>query len=211
VEAKASDLPNRFRVAILVSGGGSNMEAIITAAKEGRLPRAEIAVVISNRPEAGALSKAKAHGIETAVIHSKTLSDESYQAALLKILVDHGIDIICLAGYLKKIGPDIIRRFQGRILNIHPALLPKYGGKGMYGRFVHEAVLKAGDHESGCSVHLVDDEFDHGRVLAQVHVPVLRTDTPSVLAARVLQEEHKLYPVVLQKLCDQLVQEKLND
>ena len=162
----ASALPDpaspRFRVAIFVSGGGSNMEALIRAAEKGGLPRAEIALVICNRPDAGAVPRAQSHGIETAVIASKGAADQDFQASILSALIERRIDVICLAGYLKKVGSDIVQRYRGRILNIHPALLPRYGGAGMYGRFVHEAVLKAGDKESGCSVHLVDDEFDHG-------------------------------------------------
>src|SRR5262249_659626 len=145
---------SRFRVAILVSGGGSNMEALIQAAKAGRLLRAEIALVISNRADAGGIRRAESHGVKTALIESKGKEDAAFQEAVLKALVNQEIDIVCLAGYLKKVGTNIVEHFQGRILNIHPALLPKYGGVGMYGHFVHEAVLKAGDAESGCSVHL---------------------------------------------------------
>ena len=195
----------RFRVAIFVSGGGSNMEALIRAAEKGGLPRAEIALVICNRPDAGAVPRAQSHGIETAVIASKGAADQDFQASILSALIERRIDVICLAGYLKKVGSDIVQRYRGRILNIHPALLPRYGGAGMYGRLVHEAVLKAGDKESGCSVHLVDDEFDHGPVLAQRRVPVLTGDTPEGLAKRILEQEHQLYPQVLAQFCEQLV------
>jgi phosphoribosylglycinamide formyltransferase 1 len=197
-----SDRP--FRVAILVSGGGSNMEALIQAQKKGALPKAEIVMVIANRPQAGALERARAQGMKTAVLDSKTMAEASFQSALQQTLEDHQIDIVCLAGYLKKVGPRIVERYRGRILNIHPALLPAYGGAGMYGHFVHEAVLNAGEKESGCSVHLVDDEFDHGPVLAQTRVPVLPGDTPQMLAQRILEEEHKLYPRVLAQFCEQL-------
>jgi len=202
---KASGLSDRFLVAILVSGGGTNMEALIQAAKTGALPRADIALVISNQPEAGALQRARSQGVTTLVVESKSTPDEVFQAEILKALVDHQIDIVCLAGYLKKVGHDIVTQFRGRILNIHPALLPKYGGTGMYGHHVHEAVLKAGDPESGCSVHVVDDEYDHGPVLAQARVPVLKGDTPERLAERVLEEEHKLYPKALEDFCERLV------
>jgi formyltetrahydrofolate-dependent phosphoribosylglycinamide formyltransferase len=194
-----------FRIGILVSGGGSNMEALIEAGKRGTLPHAEIALVISNRPEAGALLKAQAHGIPTLVIASKNVPDEVFQTAVLNALEGHKIDIVCLAGYLKKVGPVIVKHYHGRILNIHPALLPKYGGTGMYGHFVHEAVIKACEVESGCTVHLVDDEFDHGDVLAQARVPVQPGDTPERLAERILMEEHKLYPKTVGLFCEQLI------
>lgn len=181
------------------------MEALIQAVKKGKIPHAEVALVISNRPEAGALAKAQALGVPAQVVVSKDVSDDTFQVAVLQALEEHHIDIVCLAGYLKKVGRPIVQRYSGRILNIHPALLPKYGGAGMYGHFVHEAVLKAGEAESGCSVHLVDDEFDHGRVLAQVRVPVHKEDTPQSLAERILKEEHTLYPVVLGQFCEQLM------
>ncbi len=200
-----SDTQSRLGVAILVSGGGSNMEALIQAVKAGSVPHAEIALVISNRADAGALSRAKAHGIATQVIVSKGTPDDVFQEAVLKALEEYRIEAVCLAGYLKKVSHAIVQKFHGRILNIHPALLPKYGGAGMYGHFVHEAVIQAGDTESGCSVHLVDDEFDHGRVLAQKPVPVLPGDSPESLAERILKEEHKLYPAVLAQFCEQLV------
>jgi phosphoribosylglycinamide formyltransferase-1 len=203
VETKASG-SSKFRVAILVSGGGSNMEALIQAQRAGRLPSGEIAVVISSRPDAGAIGKAQRLGIEIVVIPSRSASDDQYQAAILKVLHEKKIDIVCLAGYLKKVGASIVNEYAGRILNIHPALLPKYGGAGMYGHHVHEAVLKACEVESGCTVHLVDNEFDHGRILAQSRVPVKPGDTPKSLAERILVEEHRLYPIVLAQFCEKL-------
>jgi len=119
---------------------------------------------------------------------------------LLPRLKERHIDEIALAGYLKLLPLEVVRAYRGRITNIHPALLPKYGGKGMYGHHVHEAVIAAGDRESGPTVHLVDEIYDNGRILGQARVPVLADDTPDTLAARVLTEEHKLYPKILQKL-----------
>lgn len=194
-----------FRVAILVSGSGTNMEALLAAGEKGGLPRATIALVISSRADAGALPRAQAHGVETLVIDPRQFSnDNAAGAALLRALEARRIDIICLAGYLKKLASSIISRYQGRILNIHPALLPKHGGPGMYGLRVHEAVLQAGDSESGCTVHVVDEEFDHGPILAQARVQVLKDDTPERLARRVLEQEHLLYPQVLKQFCEQL-------
>lgn len=189
----------------MVSGGGSNLEAILEAQEAGRLPGAEVALVISSNAGAYALERARNHHLETAVIERKAYAaEEAFQSAILERLIKARADVVCLAGYLKKIGPGIIRRFRGRILNIHPALLPKFGGAGMYGHYVHEAVIASGDKESGCSVHAVDEDFDHGPVLAQVKVPVLPGDSAGSLAARVLVEEHKLYPEAIKDFCQRL-------
>jgi phosphoribosylglycinamide formyltransferase-1 len=194
-----------IRIVVMVSGGGSNLEAILEAQETGRLPGAEVVLVISSNADAYALERAQNHGIETAVIERKAFAgDEAFQAAILEQLFKARADVVCLAGYLKKVGPGIIRRFRGRILNIHPALLPKYGGAGMYGHYVHEAVLAAGEKESGCSIHIVDEDFDHGPILAQVKVPVLPTDSPDTLAARILEQEHALYPKALREFCEKL-------
>lgn len=194
-----------IRIVVMVSGGGSNLEAILEAQETGRLPGGEVVLVISSNADAYALERAQNHGIETAVIERKAFAgDEAFQAAILEQLFKARADVVCLAGYLKKVGPGIIRRFRGRILNIHPALLPKYGGAGMYGHYVHEAVLAAGEKESGCSIHIVDEDFDHGRILAQVKVPVLPTDSPDTLAARILEQEHALYPKALREFCEKL-------
>jgi len=198
-------LPKAVRIAVLVSGGGSNLEAILEAKKSGQLPGIEVVLVLSSKADAYALTRARDHKIETAVVERKQfLSDEAFNAATLAALIQSQADVLCLAGYLRKLGPGIIHRYRGRILNIHPALLPKYGGPGMYGHFVHEAVLKAGEKESGCSVHVVDEEFDHGPVLAQAKVPVLPGDDAEKLAARVLEQEHKLYPKSIREFCEKI-------
>jgi len=181
------------RAAVLVSGGGSNLGAILDAQKAGRLTHTKVEVVISSKPGVYALERAKQHGVPAVVV------EKGAEAPLLQALSDHRIDLLLLAGYLRKLSPAVIQRFRNRILNIHPALLPKYGGAGLYGHHVHEAVLKAGEKESGCSVHVVDEEFDHGPVLAQSRVPVLPNDTPDTLAQRVLAEEHKLYPRIIEE------------
>ncbi len=188
----------KIRTVVLVSGGGSNLESILAAKASGALPQNEIVLVISSNPDAFALLRAKNYAIPTAVLKLRDFSsDEAFQAALLNALVEAKADLICLAGYMRKIGPLIVSRFRGRILNIHPSLLPKYGGAGLYGHKVHEAVVAAQEKESGCTVHLVDEEFDHGRTLAQTRVPVRPLDTAEKLAARVLKEEHVLYPKVI--------------
>jgi len=190
----------KLRIGFLASHNGSNMQAIIDAIKKGELD-AIPCVVISNNSNAYALERARREGIPAYHISSKHFeTEEELDNAILETLLKHDVNIVCLAGYMKKVGPKVLRHFKNRVLNIHPALLPKFGGKGMYGKFVHEAVLKAGETQSGCTVHLVDEIYDHGRILGQKVVPVYPDDTVETLSARVLEQEHKLYPEVLQKI-----------
>ncbi len=189
------------RVAVLVSGSGSNLQALMDA----KIPSVKIVLVLSSNKAATALQRAEKADISTAIIDRKDYGDEeSFQSDLLATLQVSMPDVICLAGYMRKLSPEIVEHFHGRILNIHPALLPKFGGAGMYGHHVHEAVLKAGEKESGCTVHLVDPEYDHGLTLAQIKVPVLPNDTPDTLAQRVLEQEHKLYPKTLKEFIETL-------
>ena len=189
----------------LVSGGGSNFEALVAAARRGEIPRADFRLLISNKPGAGALDRAARLGVPARVFDPKTFPDRgACFDAVADSLLEKGVRVVCLAGFLLKVEPNFIRRFPGRILNIHPALLPKFGGKGMYGRHVHEAVLAAGEKESGCTVHLVDDEFDHGPAIARAKVPVVPGDTAEGLAARVLEQEHRLYPAALRQFLEKL-------
>ena len=188
------------RIAVFLSGTGSNLKALIDASKCGILS-AKIAFVVSNRAKAYGLTIAAEEGIETFVFKGKRYATpEEAGADLLHRLQQRRIDYIALAGYLRLLPVEVVRAFRNRIVNIHPALLPKYGGKGMYGHFVHEAVIASGDKESGVSVHLVNEVYDDGPVLEQVRVPVMPDDTPDTLAARVLKQEHKLYARVLNKL-----------
>jgi phosphoribosylglycinamide formyltransferase-1 len=179
-----------MRVAVAVSGRGSNLQALLRAL--GPAAPARVVLVLSDRPEAGALERAREHGVPAEV-----LSDPADAAEWLTRLERHGAELVVLAGYLKLVPAPVIVRFRDRILNIHPALLPAFGGKGMYGRRVHEAVLASGARESGASVHLVDEAYDRGPVLGQVRVPVLPDDTPARLAARVLEVEHRLLPAAV--------------
>jgi formyltetrahydrofolate-dependent phosphoribosylglycinamide formyltransferase len=157
--------------------------------------------VVSSSKKAYGLERAKKENIETTVFRNNSYNSLNEAGeALLKMLKDRKIDYIALAGYLKLVPKQVIKAYRNRIVNIHPALLPKYGGKGMYGHFVHEAVLASGDKESGPSIHLVTENYDEGKVLEQIRVPVLDDDTVESLAERVLAEEHKLYPRVLEKL-----------
>ncbi len=189
-----------LQIGVLASHGGSNLQAIIDACEAGEIP-ARVVVVISNNSDSGALQRARKHSIDAVHLSNKRYPDErDLDAAVVKVLNDHGVDLVCLAGYMKKRGPLFLKAFPNRVLNIHPALLPKFGGKGFYGAKVHEAVLAAREKESGASVHIVDEQYDHGLVLAQRKVPVLPDDTPETLAARVLVEEHKIYPEVIGKI-----------
>jgi phosphoribosylglycinamide formyltransferase-1 len=191
---------SRARIAVFISGGGSNLQALIDAEKAGILA-GDVVWVVSSSKKAYGLRRAEQAGIDTWVYLPKRY-DSAQGAAqdLLRKLTEREIDYIALAGYLKLLPAEVVRAYSGRIVNIHPALLPKYGGKGMYGHHVHEAVLAAGETESGPTVHLVDEIYDNGRILEQVRVPVEADDTPDSLAARVLEQEHKLYPRALSKL-----------
>ncbi len=184
------------KLGVLLSGGGTNLQAILDSCETGLLrSKAEVAIVISNKEDAFGLARAKQAGIPALHLDPKQFpSRTEYFAKIISELKKHEISLICLAGFLLKIEPNLIREFPKRILNIHPALLPKYGGKGMYGHFVHEAVIRAGEKESGCTVHIVDEEFDHGPILAQRKILVLANDRADTLAERVLKEEHILFP-----------------
>jgi phosphoribosylglycinamide formyltransferase-1 len=179
-----------MRIAVAVSGRGSNLEALLRVLRPAA--PAAVVLVLSDRPEAAALSLSRARQIPTEV-----LSDPSDGTAWLNLLRGHEVDLVVLAGYLRLVPAPVIAAYRERIINIHPALLPDFGGKGMYGRRVHEAVLASGVRESGASVHLVDERYDQGAVLAQARVPVFAGDTPERLAERVLEVEHRLLPAVV--------------
>lgn len=187
----------RARIAVLISGAGSNMAALIDAGCKPDAPF-EIAVVISNRADAGGLAVAEAKGVPTAVVeHGPFGGDrEAHERAVQTLLDPHAVEVVALAGYMRLLTPWLVRRWAGRMLNIHPSLLPKYPGLD-----THARALAAGDAEAGCSVHLVTEGLDDGPVLAQARVPVLPDDTPGSLAQRVLAAEHTLYPRVLADFC----------
>lgn len=179
------------RLAVLASGGGSNLQAILD--RFATMEHVRCALVVSDRARAGALRRAEAANVPALHVPADAGSD----AALLAALDEHRIDLIALAGYLRLVPARIVERYRGRILNIHPALLPAFGGAGMYGMRVHEAVLAAGCRITGATVHHVDERYDEGRIIAQWPVPVLPDDTAETLAARVLRVEHRLYPAVI--------------
>ena len=183
------------QLAFFISGTGGNAMNLLRACREGRV-HAEPALAIASTPKAGGIAKLEAEGVPAVVLERKAFdSDEAYSEACYAEAEARGVDFICLAGWLKKLW--VPPRWEGRILNIHPGLLPRFGGAGMYGMHVHRAVIAAGEKESGCTVHLVDNEFDHGRHLLERHVPVLPDDTPESLQARVYAEEMKAYPEAL--------------
>jgi phosphoribosylglycinamide formyltransferase 1 len=191
------------RLAVFASGGGSNLQSIIEHFS-GRAARLDVALVISDRPAAGALQRAAAAGIPARVIDVRQRSDYDAASETLAVLRGEDIDIVALAGYLRRVPSPVVQAYAGRMLNIHPALLPAFGGPGMYGLRVHEAVLAAGCTVSGATVHYVDEEYDRGRILLQWPVPVLPDDDASCLAERVLAVEHRLYPAVLEALAARL-------
>ena len=181
------------RVAILISGGGSNMVALLESMVDDHPARPVL--VLSNDPEAGGLDKARARGVPTAVVDHRDFPErETFDAALNTELEDVAPDVICLAGFMRILTPVFTDRWTGKVLNIHPSLLPKYPGL-----HTHRRALEAGDAEAGCTVHEVTPVLDDGPILGQARVPVLPGDTPDSLAARVLVQEHRLYPAVLRR------------
>ena len=188
------------RVAILISGSGSNMVTLVNAMQSGAIDAIPV-VVVSNNTTATGLDKAKALGVDAiALDHRPYMGDRAaFEAELNKVLNDHHVDLICLAGFMRILTPDFPNKWQRKILNIHPSLLPKY--KGLH---THQRAIDAGDENGGCSVHLVTGELDGGPVLGQVAVPIINGDTADTLATRVLVEEHKLYPATLADFVKQL-------
>jgi phosphoribosylglycinamide formyltransferase 1 len=184
----------------LASHHGSNMQAVLDACRSGRL-HASPAVVISNNGDSEALARAAREGIPGYHFSSRTHPiDEQLDEAILQALTAHRVELVILAGYMRKLGIKTLAQFSGRILNIHPALLPKFGGQGMYGAHVHAAVLAAGAQETGITIHLVDAEYDHGAILAQCRLPVEPDDTVATLAQRVLEREHTFLVETLEKI-----------
>jgi phosphoribosylglycinamide formyltransferase-1 len=191
-----------LRLAAFASGGGSNVQAILDAVDEGTL-RAEMALVVTDRDGIGVLDRAARHGVPSVVVRPKEFDgSEAFGEALLAALAEHGVDFVALAGYLKHVPAAVVRAFRHRMLNVHPSLLPAFGGAGFYGRRVHEAALDYGVRWSGATVHLVDEAYDTGPIVLQEPVPVHADDTPETLAARVLAVEHRLYPEALRLFAD---------
>jgi len=189
-------------IAVLASGSGTNFQAIIDAAAAGRI-NGHIVRLIYNRKDAFAVERARLAGIPAVYINRKTSpSDEAFYRHIHEELLGSGADIVVLAGWLEMLGADTVRRFRNRIVNTHPALIPAFCGKGMYGHHVHEAVLACGAKVSGCTIHLVDEEYDSGPIVFQQAVDVLPDDTAETLAARILPHEHRLLVEAVRLLCE---------
>lgn len=194
---EAAGLP--LGAAVFASGSGSNFQSLLDV--QGRGAPWRIRLLVSDREEAGALDRARAAGVPSRVIGTRQRSAAELGRETLEALTGAGVEVVFLAGYLRLVPHAVVEAFRKRILNVHPALLPAFGGKGMYGRHVHEAVLAAGCRVSGATVHFVDERYDEGTIIAQWPVPVLPQDTPDALAARVLAVEHRLYPLSAAHVC----------
>ena len=188
-----------MKVAVLVSGGGTNLQALIDAKAAGKLPHAELALVVASKPGVYALERAAKAGIETAVVRRKDYADaDAFNDAMLNTLQSHGIEAVVLAGYLSMVGQNVVRAYPDRILNIHPSLIPSFCGAGYYGLRVHEAALKKGVKVTGATVHLVNEEYDDGRIVLQKAVYVEEGDTPETLQRRVMEQaEWEILPKAL--------------
>jgi phosphoribosylglycinamide formyltransferase-1 len=189
-----------LRLALFASHNGSNIQEIINACKKKEL-HAIPCIIISNNSESKVLKRAKEERIPFRHLSSKTHPDlNDLDTEILETLKKYNVNLIILAGYMKKLGPKVLKNYKSRILNIHPALLPKYGGKGMYGNYIHEAVLQAKEKETGVTIHIVDEDYDTGRIINQIKVPVFESDTVEILSKRVLEQEHKIYVDTLNKI-----------
>jgi len=185
----------KIKISVMVSGGGTNFQALAESVKNGSIENAEIVRLISGSEKAFALQRSKALQIP-----SKVIKDTKDEAEMLDLLKEAETDLVVLAGYLKILDPEIINAYKKRIINIHPALLPKFGGRDMYGLNVHKSVINAGEKESGSTVHYVDEGVDTGEIILQKKVPVMPGDTPEKLAARVLETEHEILPLAVKKV-----------
>jgi phosphoribosylglycinamide formyltransferase-1 len=185
-----------MRIGILISGRGSNMVALLDAVRDGLVRDAEIAVVLSDQPSAAGRLRARDRGIRTALVERKGRTREEHEREIIKVLRERGVTLVCLAGYMRLLSPCFIEEFRGRILNIHPSLLPAFPGLD-----AHRQAIEHGVKYSGCTVHFVDESLDGGPIVTQRVVPVLDSDTPDTLAARILHEEHQAYPEALALVC----------
>ena len=189
-----------IRLGLLASHSGSNLAAIVAACQEGRIAATPV-VTIGNNSGAFALERARRADIPVVHLSNQTHPDpKALDAAMAATLAAYNVDLVVLAGYMKRLGPEVLDRWQGRIINVHPSLLPKFGGKGMYGERVHAAVIAAGEAVTGATIHHLTEEYDQGPIIAQVRVPVESQDTAVTLAARVLPHEHALYVDTLARI-----------
>ena len=193
-------------IAVLVSGGGTNLQAILDAEARGENPHGKVTLVVASKPGVYALERAAGAGVESTVVRRKDYADsEAFDAALVRVLQEHNIDVVVLAGFLSVLGPSVIEAYRNRILNVHPSLIPSFCGPGFYGLRVHEAALARGVKVTGATVHLVNEECDGGPILLQKAVDILPGDTPETLQKRVMvQAEWQLLPKALATVCEQL-------
>ncbi|MBN9399026.1 MAG: phosphoribosylglycinamide formyltransferase ['Candidatus Kapabacteria' thiocyanatum] len=183
------------RVAVLGSGAGSNARALIRYSQSDAACPYRVVLVVGTRPDSGIVQMARDLGVESHVLVGK--AQEESAGELLEVLRKNDVEVLALAGFMRLLPQSVIQGMSGHVLNIHPALLPRFGGKGMYGMHVHRAVIEAVETESGCTVHMVDGEYDRGRILGQRRVPIVSSDTPETLQDKVKEAEHRLYPEVL--------------
>jgi phosphoribosylglycinamide formyltransferase 1 len=196
----------KLGLAVLISGSGSNLQAILDACANPDFP-ARVLVVISNNPEAYGLTRAREAGIPAIIIpHTDYSNRRDFDTAIQNALSNYPVDLICLAGFMRILTPEFIKNWTGRIINTHPSLLPKFGGKGMYGSHVHKAVLNAGEKETGVTIHIVIPEVDKGEIILQKRIDVREDDSVDTLAARVLAREHQAYPEAIGLLAEKLKQ-----
>ena len=200
METQQSTAQTPFRIAVLASTNGTDLQAIIDEMKAGKMPGIELSVVISNKESAYALERAANQGYKTVFVNPKGKSRTEYDQEVAKILKQNQIDLVCLIGYMRILSPEFVRQFPRKIINVHPALMPKFSGPGFFGANVHEEVLKAGETESGCTIHFVDEGVDTGEIIIQKKVQVEPNETAETLKNKVQAVEKLLYPEVIRQL-----------
>ena len=193
---------NKARIAVLVSGGGTNLEALLNAQEAGALPHVEIVLVLSSNPEAYALERAKRRGVPAIPLSRKQLGQEPFEAALMEALTQYRVDLVVLAGFLSILSADFVRRWPDRIVNVHPSLIPAFCGKGYYGEKVHQGVIDYGAKVTGATVHFVDEGADTGAIIMQEAVNVEQDDDAKSLAKRVLEVEHRILKESIRLFCE---------
>ena len=200
---------NKARIAVFVSGGGTNLEALLKAQEAGRIPHGEIVLVCASNEKAYALERAKNHGVDGVAVSKKGTTQEAFEEALNKYLKDYRIDFIILAGFLSILSENFVKQWEDRIINVHPSLIPSFCGKGMYGLKVHEAALEKGVKVTGATVHMVNEIPDGGRILLQKVVEILEGDTPEVLQRRVMEQaEWILLPQAAEQVACSIVEKR---
>lgn len=195
-----------FRIGVLASTKGTDLQAIIDEMKAGKMPGVELAVVVSNKKNAFALERARAHGYPAVFVDPKGEKPEEYDVELADVMKEYGVDLVVLVGYMRILTPSFVRRFPRRIINVHPALMPKFSGPGFFGSNVHEEVLKAGEKETGCTIHFVDEGVDTGEIIVQKKVAVEQGDTPETLKTKVQTLEKQWYPEVIRMFAEGKIQ-----